>query len=64
MAQELERSPEGRQIVSPGPDGLKRVNIPMLSTATAAGVGRLTDRIDELEQRLRAAEARHIAGVA
>jgi Chaperone of endosialidase len=54
MAQDLEKTPEGAKLVSPGPDGVKRVNVAGLAGASAAALAHLHDRLTRLEGRQRA----------
>jgi hypothetical protein len=51
MAQDVESTPAGKQIVSETPEGVKVLeNKPMLS-AMAAGLGNLNERLAELEKK-------------
>lgn len=52
MAQDLERTRSGPELVSEAPDGTKMVDVPRLSMATAAGLSGLSDRLRELESRI------------
>ena len=52
MAQELEHSPEGRQVVEQGADGYRRLNIPALTSANTAALARLHQRLSALEGRI------------
>jgi hypothetical protein len=52
MAQDLEQNPVGRSMVTQGDDGMRRVDGPRAAGAALAGLGRLRERLDELEERL------------
>lgn len=52
IAQGLEQNPElGHQLVSTGPDGMRRLENNALTSALAGGMGRLTERLERLEKR-------------
>lgn len=49
MAQDLERAPMGKQMVSEGPDGMKRIDESAAVSALLALVGSMSKRMDKLE---------------
>lgn len=51
MAQDVERTEAGKQIVSEGPDGVKRLESKPLMSAMAAGMGDLNERLKRLEKK-------------
>jgi hypothetical protein len=51
MAQNVEQTPAGRQIVGALPGGLKALDVPKLAGALAASVGRIGERLAELEKQ-------------
>lgn len=58
MAQDLEKSEVGRTMVSDGPDGIKRVDIPSATSALLGTVAHLNRRLDKLEKGKRNAGSR------
>jgi hypothetical protein len=51
MAQDLERTPMGRSVVSTGPDGMKRVDTNRLSLVNTAALNAQQQEIDDLKRR-------------
>lgn len=51
VAQDLEGTPAGRAIVERGPGDVRVVNLPKLTTGLAGAVGRLGERLEEVEER-------------
>jgi hypothetical protein len=50
MAQDLERTPAGRSVVMPQPDGTKMVDTGRLSMQNTAAIGELGNEIEKLKQ--------------
>lgn len=50
IAQDIEDAPGGESIVQKGGDGLRRLSLPHLTTALTGAVGRLGERLDNLEK--------------
>lgn len=62
LAQDLERTPAGRSIVDKGPDGLRRVDVANGLGLALATIGRLGERLEELEYKKKGKKGRGKGG--
>lgn len=51
MAQDLEKTPAGKSVVKPGPDGMKRVDTSRLALLQSAALHDIVKRLDKMEKR-------------